>query len=64
MQFEHLKNALHSIPSFRYYTETSCTVQGNILQATFHAINILGIIQKFPDWPPGAKTANGTALCH
>jgi hypothetical protein len=20
-------------------------------------------IQKFPDWPPGARTANGTALC-
>jgi hypothetical protein len=20
--------------------------------------------QKFPDWPPGARTANGTALCH
>jgi len=21
-------------------------------------------IQKFPDWPPGARTANGTAFCH
>jgi hypothetical protein len=21
-------------------------------------------IQKFQDWPPGARTANGTALCH
>jgi hypothetical protein len=21
-------------------------------------------IQKFPDWPPGARTANGTTLCH
>jgi hypothetical protein len=21
-----------------------------------------GFIQKFPDWPPGARTANGTAL--
>jgi hypothetical protein len=21
-------------------------------------------IQKFPDWPPGARTASGTALCH
>jgi hypothetical protein len=20
--------------------------------------------QKFPDWPPGAKTSNGRALCH
>jgi len=24
-----------------------------------------GCIQKFPDWPPGARTTNGgTALCH
>jgi hypothetical protein len=23
-----------------------------------------GCIQKFPDWPPGARTANGIALCH
>jgi hypothetical protein len=21
-------------------------------------------IQKFPDWLPGARTANGTTLCH
>jgi hypothetical protein len=26
--------------------------------------NIWGCIQKFPDWPLGARTANGTALCH
>jgi hypothetical protein len=26
--------------------------------------NIRGCIQKFPDWPPGASTVNGTALCH
>jgi hypothetical protein len=25
---------------------------------------IRGCIQKFPNWPPGARTANGTALCH
>jgi hypothetical protein len=24
--------------------------------------NVRGCIQKFPDWPPGARTANGTAL--
>jgi len=23
-----------------------------------------GCIQKFPDWQPGARTANGTVLCH
>jgi hypothetical protein len=25
---------------------------------------VRGRIQKFPDWPPGARTANSTALCH
>jgi hypothetical protein len=25
---------------------------------------VRGCIQKFPDWLPGARTANGTALCH
>jgi hypothetical protein len=25
---------------------------------------IRGCIHKFPDWPPGTRTANGTALCH
>jgi hypothetical protein len=25
---------------------------------------IRGCIQKFPDWPPGTRTASGTALCH
>jgi len=24
----------------------------------------VGCIQKCPDWPPGARTANGRALCH
>jgi len=26
--------------------------------------DIRGSIQKFPGWPPGARTADGTALCH
>jgi len=26
--------------------------------------HIRGCIQKFPDWPPGARTASGTALWH
>jgi hypothetical protein len=29
-----------------------------------HSLRIGGCIQKFPDWPPGAGTANGTALCY
>jgi len=27
-------------------------------------ISVRGCIQKFPDWPPGARTTNVTALCH
>jgi len=27
-------------------------------------IELRGCIQKFPNWPPGARTANGTAVCH
>jgi hypothetical protein len=26
--------------------------------------DIRGCIQKFHNWPPGARTVNGTALCH
>jgi hypothetical protein len=26
--------------------------------------HVRGCIQKFPDWPSGARTANNTALCH
>jgi hypothetical protein len=26
--------------------------------------HIGGLIQKFRDWPPGARTSDGTALCH
>jgi hypothetical protein len=25
---------------------------------------VRGCVQKFPDWPPGARPANGTAPCH
>jgi hypothetical protein len=27
-------------------------------------MDVRGCVQNFPDWPPGARTANGTALCH
>jgi len=29
-----------------------------------HIHTLRGCLQKFPDWPLGARTANGTALCH
>jgi hypothetical protein len=33
-------------------------------EAVMANCKVRGCIQKFPDWPPGARTANGTALCH
>jgi len=30
----------------------------------WHNLNARGCIQKYRDWPPGARTANDTALCH
>jgi hypothetical protein len=33
-------------------------------QWCWYISKIRGCIQKFPDWTPGARTANGTALCH
>jgi hypothetical protein len=32
--------------------------------SNFHFTTIQEFIQKFQDWQPGARTANGTALCH
>jgi hypothetical protein len=38
------------------------------LQTRFNGVvlkqEIRGCIQKFPEWPPGAKTVYGRALCH
>jgi len=28
------------------------------------SVNIRVCIQKFPDWPPGARTANNPSFCH
>jgi hypothetical protein len=41
----------------------------NLLFITSSTVNLLfmnvrGCIRKFPDWPLGTRTANGTALCH
>jgi hypothetical protein len=38
-------------------------IQG-INKTAISRAHIRGCIQKFPDWPPGARPANGTALCH
>jgi hypothetical protein len=40
----------------------------NAVFSLCHAIvslfDLQGCIPKFSDWPPGVRTANGTALCH
>jgi hypothetical protein len=40
--------------------ETKYTVQERRIRDK----NVGGCNQKFPDWPPAARTANVTALCH
>jgi hypothetical protein len=35
-----------------------------VLFVYFFFLHVRGCDQKFPDWPPGASTAGGTALCH
>jgi hypothetical protein len=43
-----------------WWTETN----GKLCLGKQFIDNIRGCIQKFPDWPPGPRTSNGTALCH
>jgi hypothetical protein len=33
------------------------------VQSPFSSLTLRGCIQKFPDWLPGARTANDTAVC-
>jgi len=39
------------------------TLTAEIVLRCTYALIVRGCAQKFPDWPPGARTANGTALC-
>jgi hypothetical protein len=56
---------------FRYYCRTPWTGDRPIARpvptqdsTTEKTADIRGCIQKFPDWPPGARTIIGTVLCH
>jgi hypothetical protein len=40
-----------------------CGSRSSPLAVSPNQMYIRGCIQKFPNWPPGARTANGTALC-
>jgi len=37
---------------------------GNSYSQSLDTYDTRMCIEKFPDWSPGAKTANGTALCY
>jgi hypothetical protein len=70
-------NAVYSRPGYLWNTSLkyySCRKIGKAMEGNGHGlfynipslprIAIRGCIQKFPDWPPGARTTNGTGLCH
>jgi hypothetical protein len=41
--------------------KSECGKSSRVLQLIQWATRVY---RNFPDWPPGARTANGTALCH
>jgi hypothetical protein len=44
--------------------EAGVTTHSDVHKSNKHTnTHIRGCIQKFPEWLPGARTANGTALC-
>jgi hypothetical protein len=63
---------ISGLPSVRLYGPVSsqyseidlCCLSCSCLSAHLIRLVIRGCIQKFLDWPPAARTANGTALCY
>jgi hypothetical protein len=45
-------------------SETEIPRSNDHVHRSWNCRNLGGCIQMFPDWPPGARTANDTALCH
>jgi len=67
--WKRLRNAYLSLcPSeaFRFYIFMTGYVSDHvqILRTMKNISRVRRCIQKFPDWPPGARTANDTVLCH
>jgi hypothetical protein len=57
-----IKDAYFSLTSIKWlYNESLYCSQ---LSSADEKHQITRAIQKFPDWPPRARTSNGTALCH
>jgi hypothetical protein len=51
---------VHDITSQKTLTLVSCGLNAEMRTEAIGYIR--GCIEKFPDWPPGARTANGTVL--
>jgi len=59
------KPKLHgSVRSIFYAIYFSTMNIYNARSTSYNWTSIRGCIQKYPVWPPGARTPNGTALCH
>jgi hypothetical protein len=57
-----LKEKIQKGTGFLYWcSETEVVKNSN---KNIFIIRQLERYEKFPDWPPGARTTNGTALCH
>jgi hypothetical protein len=59
-----LVSAFHDAPVTLSKANLAMRNKLRISVATSLYFNIRGCIQKFPDLPPGARTANGTTLCY
>jgi hypothetical protein len=66
IRISHLSSAIHLITliifSEAYSYEAPHYAVFSIFLQLAHSIP--GCTQKFPDWPPGTRTTNGTAVCH
>jgi len=51
-------------PSWRYRSGTLMKFHFAHSKFVIDRLGKCGCIQKFPDWRPGARTANGAALYH
>jgi hypothetical protein len=52
-----------TVNPFRHFARTPWMAGWRGLSPS-QSLDLRGCIQKFPDWPPGSRIANGTPLCH
>jgi hypothetical protein len=58
------QNISYLITSVQYILRKIRAKNGKFNWSSMCFCAVRGCIQKFPDWQPGVRTANGTALCH